>query len=330
MKLSVFARVSACCGLAAVAFAQQTSPAPAPKPGAPAPPALGQVTAPESTLAPDAVVLRVGDVTMTRAQFEVLLAALAHNGRPANTAAQKRQVAEQYAELETMAQEARKRKLDDSPEVKQMMAIQGDSFLANALARKISDDTHFTELDLRSYYDEHKGEFEEANGSHILIRFKGSSVPLKPNEKDLTQEEALAKAQDIRKQLMGGADFATVAKAESDDAGSAAKGGELGTFKRGQMVPAFDQAAFSLPVNQVSEPVKTQFGYHIIKITSRESKTFEDAKAQIEREIKPKLAREQLDQLKAHTPVTLNDAYFGAEVSGPQTLPLPAPHSPAK
>jgi parvulin-like peptidyl-prolyl isomerase len=273
------------------------------------------------------VVLTIGNLQMTRAQFEVLLSALASNGRPATSPAAKRQVAEQYAELETMAQEARQRKLDESAEVKQMMAIQGDSFLANALAKKISDDTHFTELDLRSYYDSHKNEFEEAQGGHILIRFKGSSVPLKPGQKDLTDEEALAKAKDIRAKILAGADFATLAKAESDDTGSGAKGGDLGTFKHGQMVAAFDQAAFSLPVGQVSEPVKSQFGYHIIKITSRNSRSFDDAKAQIEKELKPKLAKETLEQLKAHTPVALNDAYFGKEAtsSGPQTLPAPTP-----
>jgi hypothetical protein len=327
MKLSEFARVLALFGFAAAAIAQQPSAATPPKPVPPAPPALAPVTAPESNLAPDAVVLTIGNLQMTRAQFEVLLSALASNGRPAANPAAKRQVAEQYAELETMAQEARQRKLDESPEVKQMMAIQGDSFLANALAKRISDDTHFTELDLRSYYDSHKNEFEEARGSHILIRFKGSSVPLKPGEKDLTDEEALAKAKDIRAKILAGADFATLAKAESDDTGSGAKGGELGTFKRGQMVPAFDQAAFSVPVGQVSEPVKTQFGYHIIKITSRNARTFEDAKAQIEKELKPKLAKEALEQLKVHTPVALNEAYFGKEPSsgGPQTLPMPAP-----
>ena len=210
---------------------------------------------------------------MTRAQFEVLLAALAQNGRPASSPAQKRQVAEQFSELETMAQEARKRKLDESAEVKQMMAIQADSYLANALAKKVTDDTHFTELDLRSYYNDHKSEFEEAKGSHILIRFKGSTVPLKPNQKDLTDAEALAKAQDLRKQILAGADFATLAKAESDDVGSGSKGGDLGTFKHGQMVAAFDQAAFALPVGEVSEPVKSQFGYHIIKITARDPKS---------------------------------------------------------
>lgn len=324
MKFTDFARVLALSGFAAAAVAQQPSPATPPKPATstPAPAAVAPVT-PESNLAPTDVVITVGEQKITRAQFEVLLAAV---GRTAATPAQKRQVAEQYAELETMVQEARKRKLDDSPEVKQMMAIQADSFLANTLAKKISDDTHFTELDLRGYYDAHKNEFEEAKGSHILIRFKGSAVPLKPNEKDLTEAEALAKAQDIRKQLLAGADFATLAKAESDDTGSAAKGGDLGTFKKGQMVPAFDQAAFTLPVGEISEPVKTQFGYHIIKITSRPEKSFDEAKPQIEKELKPKLTKETLEQIKVHTAVTLNDAYFGgAPISGPQTLPAPSP-----
>jgi parvulin-like peptidyl-prolyl isomerase len=324
MKLFEFARVLALSGFAAVAFAQAPSPktVEAPPPGAaPAAPA------PESNLAPDTVVLTIGAQTLTRAQFELLLSALAENGRPANTAAQKRQVAEQYAELETMAQEARKRKLDDSPQVKQMMAIQSDSFLANALAKRIADDTHFTELDLRGYYDSHKNEFEEAQGSHILIRFKGSTVPLKPNEKDLTDEEALAKAQDLRKKILAGADFAELAKTESDDAGSGAKGGDLGTFKHGQMVPAFDQAAFSIPVGEVSEPIKTQFGYHLIKIKSRDAKSFDASKAQIEKDLKPKMTKEAMEQVKAHTAVTLNDAYFGSQAppSGPQTLPVPPP-----
>ncbi len=321
MKLSEFALVLALSGLTAAAFAQQPPPTAPPKP-----PAAASAPAPESNLAPDAVVLTIGDQSITRAQFEVLLLALAHNGRPVASPAQKRQVAEQYAELETMAQEARKRKLDESPEVKQMLMIQGDSYLANTLAKKISDDTHFTDLDLRAYYDSNKHEFEEAEGSHILIRFKGSAVPLKPNEKDLTPEEALAKAQDIRKKLLAGADFATLAKAESDDAGSGAKGGDLGKFKHGQMVPLFDQAAFSLPIGEVSEPVKTQFGYHIIKITARTSKTFDEVKPQIEKDLKPKMAKEALEQVKAHTAVTYNNSYFGtAPTGGPQTLPAPTP-----
>src|SRR5580704_8797224 len=165
MKLSALARILAVSGFAAAAIAQQPSPATPPKTSTPPPPALAAVTAPDANIGPDAVVLTIGEQKMTRAQFEVLLAALAQNGRPASSPAQKRQVAEQFSELETMAQEARKRKLDESAEVKQMMTIQADSYLANALAKKVTDDTHFTELDLRSYYNDHKGEFEEAKGS---------------------------------------------------------------------------------------------------------------------------------------------------------------------
>ncbi len=314
MKFSVFPRVFAISGLAAfssvVALAQQPgTPAP-PKPAASATPSIS-ITAPVSNVAPDAVVLTIGARKITRAQFDELLAALAQNGRPAVTPADKRKVAEQYGELEALAQEARSRKLDESPEIKEMMSIQMDNVLASSLAKKIAEETQLTDPDLRAYYDAHKNEFEEAQGSHILIRFRGSRVPLKPNEKDLTEPEALAKAQEIRGKIVAGGDFAALAKAESDDAGSATKGGELGAFRHGQMVKPFDEAAFSLPVGQVSEPVRTDFGYHIIKITSRTSKTFDEAKPEIEKKIKPTLAKAAMEKIKAQTPVTLNEDFFG-------------------
>jgi peptidyl-prolyl cis-trans isomerase C len=330
MKLSAFARVLAMSGLvAAASLAQPPAPSTPPKtaPAAPSPTLQAVTPQAESTVAPDTVVITIGNQNITRAQFELLLSALSDNGRAAKTAAQKRQVADQYADLQTMVMEARKRKLDEDAEIKQMMALQSESFLANALAKRISDDTHFTELDLRSYYDTHKNEFEEAKASHILIRFKGAQgAPAKGSDKELTEAEALAKAQDLRKQILAGADFATLAKANSEDPGSAVKGGDLGAFKRGQMVAPFDQAAFSLPIGEVSEPVKSQFGYHIIKVTARTSKTFDEVKPQIEKELKPKMTKEAIDQLKAHTAVTMNEAYFGiAPTSGPQTLPAPSP-----
>lgn len=302
MKYPAIIRVFAFSGLAAFAAAQQP-PAPSPKP-APA-------ESPKVEVPPDTVVLSIGQRKITRAEFDQLLQALAQNGHPAMTPTAKRQVAEQYGELETLAQEARSRKLDQNPEVKTMLSIQMDSALASMLAKEVSENTKFTDLDLRAYYDAHKNDFEEADGSHILIRFKGSRVPLKPNEKDLTDEEALAKAKDLRAKIVAGGDFATIAKAESDDPGSAAKGGELGKFRHGQMVGPFDKAAFTLPVGQVSEPVKTDFGYHLIKITTRTSKTFDEAKPDIEKQLKPEMAKAALEKIKGQSQVTLNDEYFG-------------------
>ena len=76
------------------------------------------------------------------------------------------------------------------------------------------------------------------------------------------------RCEELKTQIVGGADFAAVAK-ELSSCPSSANGGELGSFGPGQMVPEFDQVVFSAPVNEVQGPVKTQFGYHLLEVTSR-------------------------------------------------------------
>lgn len=256
--------------------------------------------------------MTVGTEKLTRAQFEEILGALAENGRAATTPAAKRQVADQVGEILGLAQEARKRKLDQTPGIKQMMLISSDQVLANVLSREVAGEVKIDDAQLHAYYDAHKADFEQAKAVHILIRFKGSRVPIKTGGKDLTEQEALAKAQDIRKQLLAGGDFAVIAKAESDDTASAAAGGSLGPASgRGKFVAPFDQAVFSLPIGQISEPVKTPFGYHIIKVEERGARTFEEARSDIEKKVKPELVRAAMEKVKKETPVTLDDSYFG-------------------
>jgi parvulin-like peptidyl-prolyl isomerase len=323
MKISTGSKYVTLIVGAALSFAQQPPPQQPPaqqppaqtKPATLRPPSLapGQPKAQEGPLvivAPDTVVLTVGTEKMTRAQFEELLAALADSGRPATTPAQKRQVAEQLGELKSMAQEARKRKLDQDGQVKQMMMIQSENVLAAAVAKQVAAEVKPDEAAMHAYYDQNKTKFETAKASHILIRFKGSRVPLKAGQKELTDEEALAKAQAVRKQLQDGGDFAAIAKAETDDTGTAAAGGSLGTFNRGQMVPEFDAAAFSLPIGQLSEPVKSAFGYHLIKVEERKAKTFEEARPDIEKQLKSQMGRDAVERLKKQTPVTLDESYF--------------------
>jgi peptidyl-prolyl cis-trans isomerase C len=266
---------------------------------------------PPVNVAPDAVVLAIGNETYTRAQFEAFIAALPDNLKAAANGPQKRKFIEQYAELETLAQEARSRKLDQKPGVQKLITLQTDQVLANQLYQDISAGVTPDAAALKAYYDQHKSEYDEAKARHILIRFKGSPVPAKPGEKDLTEEEALAKAKDLREKIVKGADFAGIAKAESADTGSGANGGELGSFGHGRMVKEFDQAAFSLPIGDVSEPIKTQFGYHIIQVESRGAKSFDEVKPQIEGKLKPELAKKAVDDVKAKTKVTINDDYFG-------------------
>jgi peptidyl-prolyl cis-trans isomerase C len=269
--------------------------------------------APAVTVSEDAVVLTIGNQKYTRRQFEEFVSALPDQLKVAVNGPQKRKFIEQYADLEAMAQEARNRKLDQKPNVHTLVALQTDQVLANQLYQDVASGVKVDDAALKAYYDAHKSEFDEAKARHILIRFKGSGVPLRPGQQDLSDEQALAKAKEIRDKIVKGGDFATLAKAESDDTGSGANGGELGNFGHGRMVKEFDDAIWTLPVGQVSEPVKTQFGYHIIQVESRSSKSFDEVKPQIEAKLKPELTKKAVDEVKNKTQVTINDDYFGKQ-----------------
>jgi parvulin-like peptidyl-prolyl isomerase len=274
-------------------------PVAAPKPAIVAPPA--------PDIPPTTVVITVGDEKITRAQFEALLAALPEQVRKQAEGPNKRKFVDQFVELKSLAYEARRRHIDQDPEVKQRMTLQQDSFLASELYQTFKPE----DAALKSYYDEHKSDYDQVKASHILIRFKGSTVAVRKDMKDLTEEEALAKAKEVRAKLTAGADFAATAKAESDDAGSGQTGGSLPPFAHGQMVPAFEQAAYALPVGQVSEPVKTQFGYHLIKVDERITKQFSDVKPQIDAKLKADIAKKSVDDIKKAVPVVIDEQYFG-------------------
>ncbi|MCB1798406.1 MAG: SurA N-terminal domain-containing protein, partial [Gammaproteobacteria bacterium] len=116
---------------------------------------------------------------------------------------------------------------------------------------------------LQQYFRDHRAEFvarEERAMRHILIT-------VAPGAGDDEVAKAQGKADDLLAQLRGGADFASLAQANSDDPGSAKSGGDLGWVERGLMVPAFEDAAFTLAKGDFSDPVRTEFGFHIIQVT---------------------------------------------------------------
>lgn len=287
------------------------TPAPATPKAAPAPAAAVPALKLEDLPGLDSVVLTIGDEKITRSAFERLI-----NGLPEQIkqrAAQpggKKQIAEQVAQLKAMAQEARKRGLDKTAESKELIAFQTDSVLANALYRNLSDAIKPDAAAAKTFYDAHKSDYETVTASHILIRFKGSPVPSKPEQKEMTEEEALAKATDIRKQILAGADFGKLALAESSDTQSAQQNGSVGEFSHGRMVPAFEEAAFKQKVGEVGEPVKTQFGYHIIRVDKHEMKTLDEVRPVIEKNLKPELAQKAVEDVRKNANVVMNDAYF--------------------
>lgn len=126
-------------------------------------------------------------------------------------------------------------------------------------------DIKVTDEEIKEYYDNYKPQIK---ARHILVADE-------------------AKAKEVKAKLDEGGDFAELAKEYSTDTASAEAGGDLGWFGTGQMVPEFEEASYALDVNEISAPVKSEHGYHIIQVTEKEEKkSLEDMKAQIEQEIK--------------------------------------------
>lgn len=294
--------------------AQTPVPAPAPVP-APPPARLGVPAAKPAETAPavppDKVVLTVGDEKMTAGEFDQLIDALPEQVRVAARGPNRRQFAEQLVRIKVMSQEARKEKLDEKPTVQRQIELQRDNLLANVLFQEMAAKVKVDDATAHQYYEQHKAEYESLHARHILVRTKGTQPSPPGAKKELTDEEALAKAQEIRKKLLAGEDFATLAKAESDDTASGAKGGDLGLVRHNQMVAEFEHAAFSLPVGQISEPVKTQFGYHLIKVEQHETKSFDEVKPELEKKMTPELARAAVENLEKQVSVSLDETFFG-------------------
>jgi len=146
--------------------------------------------------------------------------------------------------------------------------------VSKIIEEKIGSQIQATDYELKDYYNNNKNEFSAKEGqikaSHILIAI----------DEDTTEEQAKEKIEEIYEKVKAGEDFAELAK-ENSDCPSSAQGGDLGFFEKGIMVPEFEEAAFALKVGEVSEPVKTSFGYHIIKRGSG-SLSFEESKEMIE------------------------------------------------
>ena len=297
------------------------------KPAAAKPPTVTlQPAAPvAASVPPDKVVLTVGDEKITAAEMEHLVEMIPEQYRAQARSTGRRQFADNVARLKVMAQEARRRKLDQTPAFKDQLAFSSEQLLAQTLYKDMLSNTKVDDASARAYYDQHKADYEQVKARHILIRFKGSPVPARSGQKELTEEEALAKAQEIRKKLVDGADFATLAKAESDDVGSGANGGDLGLFGHGRMVPAFEQSAFSQPVGQISEPVKSQFGYHIIKVEQRQDKSFDEARSEIDKKLPPEIAQKTMQQLQTSANVVMDPDYFGPATPATPATPAAKP-----
>ena len=173
--------------------------------------------------------------------------------------------------------------------------------LIAALRDEVSGEAAGTDAQ-QAFYEENPEQFEQACASHILASIEGR-----------TSEEARAEAQAIADRIAAGEDFAALATNESDDPGAAAQAGALQCGPRGQFTQAFDDQVFALPVGTLSAPVETEFGWHLILVTSREVPPFDLVQPQIEQALQQEASTaigDVLSELTCDADVTV-DPRFG-------------------
>ena len=272
-------------------------------------PAVAQDAAPAAeapaatapAVSPETVVATVGGEPVTEADLSFAAEDLTQELAQMPADQRKAFLLRVLIDMKVMAKAGRDAGMGDTPLFKQRLAYLEDralrrAYFADAIANTV------TEAAVRADYDKFVADFkpaEERRASHILVK---------------TEEEAKA----IKAELDGGADFATIAKEKSIDPG-AANGGDLGFFGKGMMVAPFETAAFALTdIGQVSDPVQSQFGWHIIKLEEkRESAppSFEQVAPQLQQQLLMSTFNTKVEDLMKGVTIDIPDAALAAAVA---------------
>ncbi len=230
------------------------------------------------------VVAKVGNLEITEQEVARRIQQMPPQYQSAFASEQgKKKFIDQLTQEKLIYLQAKKENYDTNADVLKQL----DQVKQGLMIRQYMTDTlskiKVSEEEMKKYYDEHGAQFmagAKVMAKHILCK---------------TGEEAKA----ARDRVLKGEEFEDVAK-EVSTGPSGKKGGDLGWFSKGQMVPEFEKVAFSLEKNGVSEPVKTQFGYHIIKVydkTAETVKSFEEARAELEQKLNRTRQKQHMDEM---------------------------------
>jgi peptidyl-prolyl cis-trans isomerase C len=230
------------------------------------------------------------------------------------------------ADMILVSKAADDKKLGDTPEFKRKTEFTRKKLLMEGLLQSIGKDALTDDAMHKVYEDAVKqiGEEKEVHARHILFRAAAGD--------EKASKEAEDKVKAVIARLKKGEDFAKVAGEVTEDPSGKANGGDLGYFSKDQMVPEFSEAAFKLENGQISDPVKTQFGWHVIKVEDKRVKQapkFEEVKPQIENFVVRKAQAELVTKLRAEAKIERMDKPAKTDDKPAASTPAPAP-APAK
>jgi peptidyl-prolyl cis-trans isomerase C len=323
--------------LAVCAYGQAPSAPPKPAASKPAPVKPANQAEPAAAVKPDAVIFKVGDRPVTRAEFERIVAAFPPEIQQ-NAKSNPRQVMQSYFLMQNLSKMAETEKLDQTSPFKEQLELQRVQFLATTIVNRESTRIQVSEEDMKARYEADKeNKYEQAKISAIVVMFTDPkaitaqvdmSDPKKPAMKDVVgvrlEPEAKRIADDIVAQLRGGAEFATVARQKSEDKASAAKGGDFGVVRRIDRIPEdIKKAVFALKPGEVSAPVRQPMSFYIIKLENRTVQPFTEVQQFVANDIKQERFQKWMTGIQKQFEITVEEpSYF-------EPAPVPAPQSGA-
>jgi parvulin-like peptidyl-prolyl isomerase len=257
------------------------------------------------------IVLTIGDEKITAAEVEKFIQALPSQYQAFYGGPGKYLLPQYLVRMKVLLAEALKQKLGEQPEVARAIQIARESILADAARKRIEQGISVNDQELQELYQKDKTLSEEDRIGHILIRTKDSPFSTAGSgHPGLPEPEARKKLEDIRKQILAGADFARMAKQYSEDNATAASGGDMGVIRSDEVVPPIVDAAHSLNVGQVSDLILTPSGVEIIKVEDKHTKSFEEVKPALETQLRQSKAAEIIKQLADNYHTFVDKEYF--------------------
>ncbi len=226
-----------------------------------------------------------------------------------------------------LADEGDKLKLGDTPPWKEQLDNYRVSILANAYVQHLTQDGYNpTDADIAKYYADHTTEFEQLKLSAILVSFVPAGATAPASATARSQEQAKSKAADIVARARGGGDFAALAKMESDDKSSAAKGGDIGSINAGKNSLPKDIAAVvtMMKKGDISDPVEQRNGYYVFRLNDRIEQTLDEAKPQIAAALRTEHNKQIVQTVMSDYKIQVQDSDFFTR-TGPAGTALSVP-----
>lgn len=268
----------------------------------------------QKTVSPDEVVVAIDGEEYTAGELEQIKKSLPGPFRKNVEGMDNATFIKVYAELVAFAKKAEEEGIPEKEPYRTQLEFNRLNYLAKVYLNELNLSLKPTEKDFQEYYEQYSSSFEQRRVSAIFIDYvlNPERAPLKDGQKQLSEEEARAKAEKLVAELRAGADFAALAKEHSDDPTSAEKGGDLGFYQHDARVPQpLKDAIFSLEPGQISDPQQHGGRFYILKVTETNSRPLDEVRGQIASAVQSAKLTKKIEEIRDTIDIEYrNEAYI--------------------